>query len=43
MEQEKRIQVSLLLLRLGVFVVMLFWTLDKFVAPDHAAGVFAHF
>ena len=43
MEQETRVQVSRLLLRLGVFVVMLFWTLDKFVAPDHAAGVFEHF
>jgi putative oxidoreductase len=43
MTQERRLQMSLLLLRLGVFVVMLFWTLDKFVAPDHAAGVFEHF
>jgi len=22
---------------------MLFWTLDKFIRPDHAAGVFANF
>jgi uncharacterized membrane protein YphA (DoxX/SURF4 family) len=33
----------LLLLRLGVFIVMLMWTLDKFVNPDHASRVFAGF
>ncbi len=38
-----RLQGSLLLLRVSVFVVMLMWTLDKFVNPDHAAKVFAHF
>lgn len=43
MAQEKRLEISLLLLRLGVFVVMLFWTLDKFVAPEHASTVFEHF
>lgn len=43
MGNEKRLRVSLLLLRLGVFVVMFVWTLDKFVAPDHAARVFEHF
>jgi uncharacterized membrane protein YkgB len=34
---------SLLLLRLGIFVVFLFWTLDKFVQPEHAARVFESF
>ncbi len=34
---------SLLLLRLGVLVVMLPWTLDKFVRPEHSAGVFESF
>lgn len=43
MGNEKRLKISLLLLRLGVFVVMFVWTLDKFVAPDHAARVFEHF
>jgi putative oxidoreductase len=43
MGNEKRLRISLLLLRLGVFVVMFVWTLDKFVAPDHAARVFEHF
>ncbi len=34
---------SLLGLRLGVFVVLLFWTLDKFVNPAHASKIFSHF
>ncbi|MBE94106.1 MAG: hypothetical protein CMG89_03485 [Marinobacter sp.] len=33
----------MLLLRLGVFVVFLFWTLDKLVQPEHAVKVFASF
>ncbi|TVP87437.1 MAG: hypothetical protein EA347_07645 [Thioalkalivibrio sp.] len=43
MGREKRLELSLLLLRLGVFIVMFFWTLNKFVAPDHASRVFEHF
>lgn len=43
MTQEQRITWSLLLLRAGVFIVMLFWTLDKFVQPDHSAKVFEGF
>lgn len=39
MNQQRRLAISLLLLRLGIFVVMLMWTLDKFVRPDHTAGV----
>lgn len=34
---------SLLALRLGVFVVMLMWTLDKFVNPAHSGKVFESF
>lgn len=34
---------SLLALRLGVFIVMLMWTLDKFVNPMHAGKVFEAF
>ena len=34
---------SLLMLRLGVFVVMLMWTLDKFVNPAHSGKVFSGF
>lgn len=40
MDLQRRIPLALLSLRLGVFLVMLMWTLDKFVAPDHAAGIF---
>ena len=38
-----RLPVALLTLRLGVFVVMLMWTLDKFIRPEHSARVFANF
>lgn len=41
--QLRRLPPSLLLLRLGVLAVMVPWTLDKFVRPEHAAGVFGHF
>ena len=39
----KRLPVALLTLRLGVFIVMIMWSLDKFVQPEHTAGVFANF
>ncbi|WP_350655755.1 hypothetical protein [Psychrobacter sp. S1-30-MNA-CIBAN-0213] len=39
----KHLPLSLLLLRLGIFIVFFFWTLDKFVNPEHAASVFAKF
>lgn len=38
-----RLPVSLLLLRIGVAVVMLVWSIDKLVRPEHAAGVFGAF
>ena len=38
-----RVPLVLFLLRLGVFIVMLVWALDKFFAPDHASQVFAAF
>ena len=34
---------SLLVLRLGVFIVMLMWTLDKFFNPAHSSKVFESF
>lgn len=43
MEQKNRIEWSLFLLRLGVFVVMFAWTVDKFVDPGHAAKIFDKF
>lgn len=38
-----KIQLPLLSLRLGVFLVMLMWTLDKFINPGHSAAVFENF
>ncbi|MDP5036716.1 hypothetical protein [Alishewanella sp. SMS8] len=40
---QPRLQWSLLSLRLGVFIVMFMWTLDKFVNPAHSAAVFGKF
>jgi len=40
---ESKIRLSLLTLRLSVFLVMFMWTIDKFLNPDHAKQVFAHF
>lgn len=40
---HERLPKALLALRLGVFIVMIMWTLDKFVAPEHAARVWEHF
>lgn len=39
----ERLPKALFALRLGVFIVMIMWTLDKFVAPEHAARVWGHF
>ena len=41
--QQTRIELSLFLLRLGVFIVMIAWTLDKFIDPVHAARVYENF
>lgn len=43
MNEEKRLPIALLALRLTVFLVMFVWTIDKFIFPEHAAGVFEHF
>lgn len=40
---EQQLPKALLALRLSVFIVMLVWTLDKFVNPDHASGVYETF
>lgn len=40
---DNRIANALLALRLGVFIVMIFWTLDKFIQPEHTAQVYEHF
>ena len=39
----RHLELSLLLLRLSVFLVMFVWTLDKFVNPEHSGRVFEHF
>ncbi len=38
-----RLRAPLLTLRLSIFLVMLMWTLDKFVRPSHASAVFENF
>ncbi len=43
MDIATRVRLPLLLLRIGVFIVMLMWTLDKFVRPAHTAGVYKKF
>ena len=43
MKTEEKLRLSLLLLRLGVFIVMFMWTLDKLVNPDHAIGIYKQF
>jgi putative oxidoreductase len=43
MDDRNRVGVALLVLRITVFLVMLVWTIDKFVRPDHAASVYEHF
>lgn len=43
MNKKNRIEWALFLLRVGVFIVMFAWTLDKFINPGHAAKVFDNF
>ncbi|MBU3004603.1 hypothetical protein [Paraglaciecola arctica] len=42
-EVRGRLQWSLLALRLGVFIVMFVWTLDKFFNPGHSIKIFEKF
>jgi uncharacterized membrane protein YkgB len=43
MTETDRQSLALLLLRISVFIVMLVWTLDKFINPNHAAAVYEKF
>lgn len=43
MTKPNRLSTVLLVLRISVFVVMLVWTLDKFVRPAHAISIFEDF
>jgi hypothetical protein len=40
---SRRLQASLLLLRLGIFVAVAFWVADKFVDPGHASQIAQYF
>lgn len=42
-DTKNRLQCALAALRLGVFIVMFMWTMDKFVNPGHTAKVFEIF
>lgn len=42
-DNQKTLQLSLLCLRLSVFLVMFMWTTDKFFNHEHAAAVFENF
>jgi len=37
------LKLPLFTLRIGVFIVMFIWTLDKFVRPEHTSAVFQKF
>ena len=41
--QQARLELSLFLLRLGVFIVMIAWAQDKIFSPDYAARVYEEF
>jgi len=41
--QKETLEKALFSLRITVFLVMLMWTIDKFVRPSHAAAVFENF
>ena len=43
MKSRDRVPLALFTLRISIFVVMLMWTLDKLIDPDHAALVFEKF
>lgn len=43
MTDTRRLEVSLLALRLGVFAVLAMWVADKFINPAHGSAVFAGF
>jgi hypothetical protein len=43
MTDQNKLSISLLLLRLTVFLVIFMWTVDKFINPGHATKVFEHF
>ncbi|KTD23082.1 hypothetical protein [Legionella israelensis] len=43
MNFEKKLAISLFSMRITVFIVMLMWTVDKLVRPEHASTVYETF
>lgn len=43
MERIDRIPAALLALRVGIFILLFAWTIDKLVRPQHAAHEFEQF
>lgn len=42
-DDEKKLNISLLFVRLSIFLVMFMWTIDKFINPGHATKIFEKF
>ena len=42
MNVDKKLSISLFSMRVTVFIVMLMWTIDKLIRPEHASGVTGH-
>lgn len=42
-DHDQKLQWSLLILRLTIFLVMFMWTIDKFINPEHALKVYEKF
>jgi putative oxidoreductase len=43
MTTDRRLEASLLLMRLAIAAFLLVWAIDKVIAPAHAQAVFSHF
>jgi putative oxidoreductase len=43
LERTDRIPAALLALRVGIFILMFVWIIDKLVRPQHAAHIFEQF
>ncbi|MDE2148874.1 MAG: hypothetical protein KGJ55_03350 [Gammaproteobacteria bacterium] len=43
MNREQKLPLALLVLRVGIFIMFIFWVFDKFVRPEHASAVGQHF
>ncbi len=43
MQTNWQLKLSLLLLRIGVFIVLLMWALDKLIRPQHTIAIFERF